>query len=659
MSPEVSTTATSDYLLEVFGPGGLFARKVPGYEPRPGQLALTRLVDLAMQRGVHALGEAPCGSGKSLAYGVPAVHHAVHRDERVVIVTANIALQEQLVQKDLPLLQRVLPWPFSFELLKGRGNYLCVDRFEESERRGELLPRDEGERDEQLEALLRWRGTTERGDVSELPFVPRPHLWSRVSVSSDDCKGQDCKHAASCFANRAHVRARGAHILVTNYHLLFAHLAVRQATGEDLVLPPFDRLVLDEAHEAAHIAREFFGFTVSERGVKSLGGAADGLGARALGDALRDETQRFFAGVAAYARSGAYAVRLREPGWADPSKLVALLRQLAERAHARAHHEDLPKDKRAAATVVQRRAATAAGHLREVAALEDARCAYWIEAGPGEGTRLRASQIEVGSLLHRELFGRTPTVLVSATLTAGGDFGFVRRELGVPAAALELAVPSPFDFSRQALLVVPEGLPEPAAPDFIECAAAAFRRVIAICRGRTLGLFTSHRNLDAVHVRIATCGYRLLKQGERPRAELARVFRDDVSSVLLGTDSFWTGLDVPGQALTALVIDKLPFPNPKDPIIDAITERTPDAFMRYLLPLAILKLRQGVGRLIRSRSDVGVAVVLDRRLVENPYGRAFVRSLPAGMRLTRDLGLIGRFLERLGARPVFAATPAA
>ncbi|HHH31717.1 MAG TPA: helicase, partial [Polyangiaceae bacterium] len=298
----------SDYLTEVFGERGLFASRFPGYEMREGQVALARMVDEAMRGGRHALGEGPCGTGKGVAYGVPSVWHARHAGKRVVIATANIALQEQLVTKDLPLLAEILPWPFSFALLKGRSNYLCIDRLRESEVRGELAGMYDDEQDRQADAMLAWARETRTGDVSELRFVPLHQVWSKASVGSDECKGEDCPFRDECFAERAKAIASDADIVVTNYHLLFAHLAVRRETGQDLVLPPFDLLVLDEAHEAAEIAREFFGFTVSGHTINRLAKAAAELGDRKLADRLRRRGGEVFDRVGAFARSPAYRI---------------------------------------------------------------------------------------------------------------------------------------------------------------------------------------------------------------------------------------------------------------------------------------------------------------------------------------------------------------
>jgi len=253
----------SDYLSDVFGDGGIFASRFPGYEARPGQVALARMVDEAMSSGHHALGEGPCGTGKGVAYCVPAIHQAVKHGKRVVIATANIALQEQLVSKDLPTLKEVLPWDFEFALLKGRNNFVCLDRLREAEARGELTMGYGDEVEQQLQHILGWERETETGDKSELPFVPKVQAWSKASVGSEECKRDGCRFFDDCYAERAKAIAAEADIVVTNFHMLFAHLAIRGETGRDLVLPPFDFLVLDEAHEAADVAREFFGFTIS------------------------------------------------------------------------------------------------------------------------------------------------------------------------------------------------------------------------------------------------------------------------------------------------------------------------------------------------------------------------------------------------------------
>lgn len=602
-----------------------------------------------MRDGRHALGEGPCGTGKSLAHAVPAVWHAHHHQKRVVIVTANIALQEQLVEKDLPLLKEVLPWPFTFALLKGRGQFLCLDRMAERRTTDTLLGGDVAELQGQLEQLAVWAANTQTGDISELSFVPVSAAWSRFSVGSDDCKGEACAYREQCFSERARAAASSADLIVTNYHLLFAHLAVRRMTGAELVLPPFDLLVLDEAHEAPDIARDFFGFSVSVHTVTRLARFAEERSEVQLAGDLRRHAVVYFDALTRYARSPTYKTRLTSPAFADPSPLLSALGALATLANEAAEDERIVRTNRAKARNVHRHAATAAMRLREASSLADANVVYSIALDSAERAKLVAKPIDVAPLLRGELFDRTPSVtLLSATMTTAGTFDFIRRELGVPPGTLEVVAESPFDFRRQALLVIPEGLPDPRKPEFAVAMADAVAAVVAACEGRTLALFTSYRNLNIVYERLAAGPHRVFKQGDLPRTELTRLFKEDVSSVLLGTESFWTGIDVPGPALTGLVIDKLPFPNLDDPVVDAICARDPNAFEHYLIPRAIILLRQGVGRLIRSQQDVGVVVILDRRLAEKPYGRRFVRSLPP-MLSTRKLANVSRFLAEAAA----------
>ncbi|MGI5865529.1 MAG: ATP-dependent DNA helicase, partial [Myxococcales bacterium] len=533
----------NDYLSEVFGDGGLFASRFPGYEMREGQVALARMVDEAMRGGRHALGEGPCGTGKSVAYSVPAVWHAHHEKKRVVIATANIALQEQLVRKDLPMLADVLPWPFTFALLKGRNNYVCLDRLAESEARGELRGLLDDRQQRQLDDVLAWAEATKTGDVSELPFIPAPQVWSRFAVGSDECKGDGCPFREECFSERAKAAAQGADIVVTNYHMLFAHLAVREATGQDLVLPAFDLIVLDEAHEAADIAREFFGFTVSEHTLGRLASAAADLGNKQLAGELRQEAQRLFATLADYARSPRYEKRLKAPGFASDAGVQRALGKLVALATARADDELADRKERATARNVAKNAAVAGARLTEGLLQSDNGKVYWLDVNDKGRVKLRSKPIDVSSLLRDELFARCPSVsLVSATLTTSGTFDFVRRELGVPEDALEVVAETPFDFASQALLVVPERLPDPREPEFIDAASRVFQQVVDACDGRTLGLFTSYRNLNAVYERIDGGGHRVLRQGDLPRAELTRIFKEDTGSILLGTESFWTGI---------------------------------------------------------------------------------------------------------------------
>ncbi len=640
MSPWPTTSGRSQ---EVFGKAGILARELPGFEPRPGQLHLARAIDQAMREEQHILGEAPCGTGKSLAYGVPAAYHAAKRGKRVVIVTANIALQEQLVGKDLPMLARLLPWPMSFALLKGKSNYLCVDKLDAL---AIAAQQPAARQQPELVDIRRWANTTSTGDKSQLSFVPTSKNWSKVSSTAAECVRERCDFVNCCFAEAAKERAEAAQIVVTNYHMLFAHLEVLATTGKHAVLPSYDCLVLDEAHTAADIARDFRCIQVSEASFSAIAAGLRELGLNDLAENLASQAGHFFAQASAYQSSPAYRGRIEEPFFLDAEPLLGALE--AAQTHSLQIAIDVSEAELNRSTHAAR-IASRLDSLRErfqrLIAQDDNNCVYWLEARGAGGVALSAKPVDVSGWLRQWLFRTTSSVTaVSATLAVGRDFSFARRELGVPYDARELVVDSPFAFDKQALLIVPADAPDPREPRFTDAVASALRRVMDLCGGRTLGLFTSHRVLDQVHAQLEASGHTILRQGDRPRGDLIATFKSDVDSVLLGTSSFWTGIDVKGEALTAVVIDKIPFPNLSDPVIQFINDRTPKAFDRYLLPKAIVTLRQGVGRLIRSRSDIGVVVLIDRRAMESRYSGQLMRALPRFLG-SRDIDDIPRFLE--------------
>ena len=649
---------SGDYLEDVFGPAGLLAKAFAGYAPRPGQVLLARAVDQAMRGTTHLLAEGPCGTGKSLAYGVPAVWHAHHHQKRVLIVTANIALQEQLVTKDLPLLRRLLPWPFTFALLKGRSHYLCRERLQQTTVGGTFAGFTKTTLDTQIRKVAKWASRTETGDASELPFLAEPRVWARFSVGHDDCKGGGCAQRTHCFANKARKAAAAANIIVTNYHLLFANLALRRETGRDVLLPPYHLLVLDEAQEAADAARGFFGYQLAERAVTRLARDADALGGRPLAPRLRRSAETFFRALPAAAKkASAPDHRLQTPGWISADEVLSGLEEIADRAQGVLDSRESAPAARSKAQAAKRKARTLHARFRDAVQLGDPNMVYWLETDKKGVHRVQAKPLDVGGDLGPELFPvGVGTVLVSATMTTSGTFDFIRSELGVPPAAAEVVAPSPFDFGRQALLLLPPGIPDPREEGHLEAIAAQYRDVITACEGRTLGLFTSYQALNAVYERVKGGPHRILRQGERGRTELARTFREETSSVLFGTESFWTGIDVPGEALTAVVIDKLPFPNVSDPWVAGLAARHPDAFQRHFLPRTIMLLRQGVGRLIRATTDVGVVVLLDPRLQTKAYGRGVLASLPK-MRRATAVAAIKPFLD--AARASSSATAAA
>lgn len=650
-----------DYVDQIFGLEGPFAATFPGYEPREGQIAMAREIDRAIVDDALLMVEAPTGTGKSIGYLVPAIRHAIAAGKKVVVCTANIALQEQLVMKDLPLLRELLPWSFTFALAKGRNNFACLDRLSEEK----IFTSAAGARNhteaEQWREILEWSETTETGDLSELPFVPSSNLKQRFTVGTDDCTGKACAHFEDCYANKAKERYKQADVVVANYHLFFSDLKIRIATeGNAGILPEYGVLICDEVHRAADIARQFMGFRVTQGSIRHAGRLlAPGNDKTptidvGLKERIASEADDYFARLRSYRRSKEYKARLARPNVVDSSELVSLLRQAADLYEAAMKDAALGQEAREKLRLGHRRTVTLADSIVAATTLWNAKgVAYYIEE-QGDRVALCAQLIHVGAVLQEHLFStRKAIVMTSATITVGGKFEYQAAELGCEDAR-ELTVESPFDFERNAVLVVPgsDVMPDLSSKDFREkasfpaAAAAALVECVRMAEGRTLGLFTSHKGLQEAAQALRNSGWegRILVQNDAPRTQLVREFREDVRSVLLGTESFWEGVDVPGEACSLVVIDKMPFPSPDDPVLDAVEASSPHgAFKTWSLPRAVIALRQGFGRLIRTRTDRGVVVVLDRRILEKPYGRAFTKSLPR-VRVVRHLDEVERFL---------------
>lgn len=619
-----------------FGPGGLLASVIGGYEDRPQQIHMARAVAEALERRSVLLAEAGTGTGKTWAYLVPALLSG----RRVVISTATKNLQEQIVQKDLPVLLGVLKDKVRVCLMKGRANYLCLHRLEQQK----VTPAFRTSTDRaRLADVVRWAGETDTGDRSELDGIPDDSdLWRELSVNAEQCLGSSCDSFDECFMTRLRRRALDADLIVVNHHLYFADLSVRErAYGE--ILPYHDAVILDEGHEVPDIAGDYFGRRVSQFRLAELARdiaretassklidaelsrAAERLlsGSRALFDAL----SRFLGDDSVWGSGIARRVRLppaAETGGLDEEVLAALT-EIEERART------LAEQGPGIASLAER-SRTLSEEMRFLLERADPKYVYWCEFREGRAS-LSASPIDVSSLLADTLFVPDRAVIVtSATLSTSGTMEYMSRRLGVPDAA-QILFDSPFDYGRQALLYLPPGMPEPSGPSFFDAAAEEIRRILEVTRGRAFVLFSSFRHLDELHARLTgAVPYRLLRQGDEPKSALLRQFRENIGSVLLATSSFWQGVDVEGEALSCVIVDKLPFAVPTDPVVAARSEayrmRGEDPFLSYHIPEAIISLKQGLGRLIRSRSDRGVLVVLDRRITQRPYGKAFLKSLP-------------------------------
>lgn len=644
----------TDIIDEVFGTDGLFASKFAGYEPRPGQVKLARAIHQAVTDGAHLLGEGPCGTGKTNAYIVPLAHAAATQDKTIVIATANIALQEQLITKDLPKAQEILPWKFTFGILKGMNNYLCDLKFSQAATRSSAQAHLLSDMKEvrQFAQISEWSDITDTGDVSELPFIPDPKLWASISTTAEDCLKKECPLSGTCRALKAKTRAFGYNIIVTNYHMLFADFAVRAAGGQG-VLPEYNILVMDEAHEAPDIARDFFGFSVTQRGLEHLATIASNLlEDDKLAQNLRTEVDLFFNFLIDYSRSPNYKIRIKKPDFVDASTILNLLRRVSTAADLLKETEEEAETK-ARLKNLSDRASNAHTYIEEAVGLVDTDKVYWIEATKEGHAKLCGKSIFSGEKMAKHVYGSAveSIIALSATMTTGNPnspsaFNFIRKELGAPEDVRTCVVDSPFDFSKQALVIVPENVPSPKDREFPAAVARTTLKAVQEAGGRTLGLYTSYKNLNSAYDAVKFCGYRVFKQGDLPRVELTRQFREDVTSVLLGTDSFWTGVDVPGESLTCLVIDRLPFTSPEDPIVDAISERDKGAFTNYHVPKAVITFRQGVGRLIRTQTDTGVVIILDTRIIDSNWGKNFFWSaMPTGIHARRDLSAIKPFLE--------------
>jgi ATP-dependent DNA helicase DinG len=600
-------------MQDVFAPGGALERALAcsgggSYEPRAEQAALAAAVERALETGQHLVAEAGTGVGKSLAYLVPALQSG----KRVVVATATKALQEQLLEQDVPVAAATVGREVDVQVLKGRANYLCRRQLQGFQ--PILLP--EGRDARAWEAMERWLGTTETGDRAELTLEPSEALWAEVAVGPDRCSGRRCPFHSACFAEAARERASEADLVIVNHALYFAHVA----SGGG-VLPEHDAVVFDEAHRLEESAAAWLGGRVSRAGLRRL-----------LLDVERAcrESQRVYPARQAerVERSGDRLLRNVAPPSGRkrvralaPEPALVLIDALGDLADALLGQGE-------ALDALSRRALAAAG---EVEACLDA-------GGPervvwAEPDALAWAPVDVSSDLGERLWEDGPTaILVSATLTTGDDATFVRQRLGL-ADAREVVVGSPYDFREQALLYVPRAMPDPRSSGFTERAADEIVSLLALSEGRALVLTSSYRALDVYRARVRErVPYDVLVQGEAPRERLLGRFRVEVDSVLIATSTFWQGVDVPGESLSLLVIDKLPFSAPGDPLHEARCEAVErgggDWFRDYALPTAMLQLRQGFGRLIRGHADRGVVAILDPRLRTRPYGRAFLAALP-------------------------------
>ena len=636
---------------------------------------MARAVEHALSARRYLVAEAGTGTGKTLAYLVPAVLSG----RRIIVSTATKTLQEQLWGKDIPLLRDACGLAFTAAYLKGRSNYYCLARGEEFARAPTFAAREDAALWPRIEA---WARETESGDRAEIDLPDHYQTWKDLSATSESCVGRECARYEECFVTRARARAAEADVLLVNHHLFFADLGMRTSRAGVEILPEHDAVVFDEAHAIEDVATEYFGLQVSSWRIEELARDAQRSVADRpdLGSMMKQATaelrkagERFFQGVADGLRGRPAGTdgerrgrrrslpRSEQGAWGSagsPSRseegsralphsndesvrapltedvLLPLEREQARVDAALSELRDLVADAPSPTlSQLARRAGELRVELAAVTAMKEPTRVYFGEVR-GRGVFLRAAPIVVADELQARLYRRTDTVIfTSATLAAQGRFDYFRRQVGLAPEfdVDEARFPGPFDFARQAAVVAPDGLPEPNAPGFIEAAADAVRALTEVTGGRAFVLCTSTRNMHALHRASRHLPYQILLQGERHKARLLEAFREE-PSVLFATASFWEGVDVSGEALSLVVIDRLPFAPPNDPVIAArlraLEAEGRDGFSELQVPAAALALRQGFGRLVRTRADRGLVAVLDRRLVTKGYGRAFLASLP-------------------------------
>ncbi len=626
---------------ELLGPDGPFAREVPGFAPRESQQAMADAVEEAIADGHSLIAEAGTGTGKTFAYLVPALLSG----KRIIVSTGTKTLQDQLFHRDLPRVREVLGARLKTSLLKGRANYLCLYRLDQTQKEGQLTSRDQIAH---LHATRAWSQRTASGDRGEFAEVPEDSpLWPRVTSTAENCVGAECPMFGDCFVVKARRAAQEADVVVVNHHLLFADLAIKQE-GFGEILPGANAFILDEAHQIPDLAGQFFSSNVTARQLTEL--ASDALAECASVSGALATLREPIEAIAPAVRRTRYSLdRLAPKGsfalLENDADVQHDLRALGAAVQAMSDALAAQSERSRGLGSVHERAEALSGRLHDVLDGGAHDAVHWYELST-HGFAFHATPLDLAPPLRalREQ-SNASWIFTSATLSVAGEFQHFARQLGLDdPVAMSLA--SPFDFQRQALAYLPKGLPDPNDPSFTERVVAAARPVLDAARGRTFMLFTSHRALRRAAELLVDVPYPLFVQGTAPRHQLLTEFRESGNGVLLGAASFWEGVDVAGEALSCVIIDKLPFAAPDDPVLEArlsaLRETGGNPFFDWQIPAAVIALKQGAGRLIRDVADRGVLMLCDPRLTSRAYGKLFLKSLPP-LPLTRELGDVQTF----------------
>jgi ATP-dependent DNA helicase DinG len=630
---------------DIFGSDGAIARVLEKYEYRQSQVNMAFEVEKAISGGNNLIVEAGTGIGKTFAYLIPFIQWSYKNDKRVVISTYTKTLQEQLVKKDLPFLHKALALDFRYALCVGSENYLCLRRLDRSCQQGLFDTKREAA---ELQEITEWAGKTETGLRLELDFEPQESVWVKVCREPDLCRGKRCARWQGCFYAKARALQAGSHLLVANHHLFFADIAAGRQ-----ILPSYEGVVFDEAHNLEEAAASHLGFELSNTQLKhmidefhhpkqrtgffnrirELKGSGDLV---VMANASRQAGDLFFSRALDFV-GGKSAACMREPGLLE-NILSSPLEQLADAVTEKMEKINDEEDREDVAAHVLRIRGYAA-YLSEFVDQKREQHVYWVEA-EARPKRVKcslcASPVDIAPHLKKLVFDEiSPVVLTSATISVNGSFEFVKKRLGIESCR-EILLHSPFDFEKQVILYAPKDLPDPAREEerYVKAISEQIEKLINITQGRTFVLFTSYDMLRRVYdlLKVKLSGFEIMRQGDFPRWQLLEKFKKSGGAVLFATSTFWQGVDVPGKALENVIITRLPFAVPDHPLIEArildLERKGEDAFMSYQVPRAVLLFKQGFGRLIRRRNDVGIAAILDPRIRTRNYGRFFLDSLP-------------------------------